>query len=214
MEIDKLSSGTIDGKPRGWARFILGIDCETTGLAYRSDDPSYNKETGEEYQAISFGLVVIDTETLSTQDEMYIEIQWNQTSVWDSKAEQIHGLSRSYLDEHGFTETEACEAIGSLIVKYWGVDNPIMLLGHNVHFDKCFLQRLFRKHGIELIFGNRHIDTCTIGFVCWNVFNSDDLFKELGFDDRETHNALDDIQMSIESVRLTRQLFQRCLDGN
>lgn len=205
--------GTIDGKPRGWCKFILAIDCETTGLAFRSDDPSYNSQTGEEYQAISFGLIVLDSETLSAVDQMYLEVQWNEKSVWSSEAEKVHGLSRSYLREHGFTETEACEAIGSLIVKYWGSDNPIMLLGHNVHFDKCFLQRLFRKHGIELIFGNRHIDTSTLGFVCWNVFNSDDLFQQLGVETRNKHNALDDIKMSVEVVRTTRKVFERCLDG-
>ena len=88
---------TIKGKPRGYFEKLLAMDCETTGLAINKDDPSYNPDTKEEYQAVSWGLVVADAATLKPIEKMYIEIQWNGTSVWDNRAQKIHGLSREHL---------------------------------------------------------------------------------------------------------------------
>lgn len=207
-------AGTVAGKPRGYYEKILAMDCETTGLASNADDPSFNPQTGAEYQAISWGLIVANAQTLKPIDKMYIEIQWNGDSVWDTRAQKVHGLSKEYLKENGFTEEEAVEAIGTLIIKHWGPDGRIGTLGHNVAtFDLWFLKRLFRRHDIDLRFGNRHVDTSSIGFVNWETFNSDDLFSAVGFDDRGAHNALQDAEQSLEAARRTRLLFKNCIDG-
>ena len=204
---------TPKGKPRGYYTLVLAMDCETTGLASNCDDPSYNPKTGEEYQAVSWGLVVADAQTLKPIEELYIEIQHNGDSEWDMRAQRIHGLSKDYLAENGFSEEEAVEAIGTLIMKYWGSEVSIRTLGHNVAtFDLWFFKRLFRRQGIELRFGNRHIDTSTVGFVNWETYNSDDLFEMVGFDARGEHNALDDAKMALESARVTRLLFKNCID--
>lgn len=203
----------MEGKPRGYFERVLAVDCETTGLAVNQDDPSYNPKTGEEYQAISWGLIVADAQTLTPIEEMYVETQWNGVSVWDDRAQKIHGLSKEYLEKNGFTEQETVEAIGTLIMKYWGPTVSIRTLGHNVvSFDIWFLKRLFRRHDIELRFGSRHIDTSTLGFVNWGTFNSDDLFSAVGFDARGDHNALDDARMSLESARVTKLIFNKCLE--
>lgn len=204
---------TIKGKPRGYFEKILALDCETTGLAVNRDDPSFNPETGEEYQAVSWGLIVANAQTLEPIEKMYIEIQWNEESKWDNRAQKIHGLSKEHLKKHGFTESEAVEAIGTLIMKHWGPTVRIGLLGHNVAtFDIWFLRRLFRRHGIELSFGSRHVDTSSIGFVNWNTFTSDQLFEAVGFDDRGDHNALQDAEQSLEAARITKLLFQSCIE--
>lgn len=205
---------TTEGKPRGYFEFILAMDCETTGVAVNCDDASYDPVTKKEYQAISWGMVVADAQTLKPVEKLYLEVQWNGVSEWDPRAEAIHGLSKEHLQKHGLTEVEAVEAIGSLIMKYWGPTISIRTLGHNVAtFDLCFLKRLFRRHGIELAFGSRHVDTSTIGFVNWNVFNSDDLFDIVGLQKRGKHNSLEDALMSLETARITRMLFERCIDG-
>jgi len=205
---------TIKGKPRGYFEKLLAIDCETTGLAVNCDDPSYNTATKDEYQAVSWGLIVADAQTLKPIEKMYIEVQHNGVAIWDNRAEKIHGLSREHLNANGFTEAEAVEAIGSLIMKHWGPTVNIKTLGHNVTtFDVWFLKRLFRKYKIDLKFGGRHIDTSSIGFVNWETFNSDDLFQMVGFDARESHNALDDATMALEAARVTRLLFKNCLDN-
>ena len=204
---------TIKGKPKGYFEKVLAIDCETTGLAINQDDPSFNPSTGEEYQSVSWGLIVADAATLKPIEDMYIEIQHNGVAKWDDRAQKIHGLSRDHLAKNGFTESEAVEAIGSLIMKYWGPTVSIRCLGHNVAtFDIWFLKRLFRRHDIELRFGSRHIDTSTVGFVNWQTFNSDDLFDAVGFDQRDKHNALDDARMALDAARITRLLFNKCLE--
>ena len=190
------------------------MDCETTGLASNCDDPSYNPKTGETYQSLSWGFIVANAQTLEPIEELYIEIQYNGTAVWDMRAQKIHGLTQEHLKVSGFTESEAVEAIGSLIMKHWGPTGRIGTLGHNVAtFDMWFLKRLFRTFDIELRFGNRHVDTSTVGFVNWETYTSDALFELMGYEARGDHNALDDAKMSLASARITRQLFKKCVDG-
>lgn len=198
--------GTIKGKPTGYYEKFIAIDCETSGLKYNGDDPS------EGFQSVSWGVIVADAKTLKPIEELYVEIKWNGESEWASGAQKVHGLSKEYLDENGMTEEEAVIAIGGLITKHFGVSS-IKCLGHNVaSFDIWFLKRLFRKFDIELKFGNRHIDTSSIGFVNWEVFTSDALFEAVGYDDRGAHNSLEDARMALEAARRTRVLFQSILD--
>lgn len=206
---------TIKGKPRGYFEKILAMDCETTGLAINRDDPSYDPENDVEYQSVSWGFIVANAQTLEPIEKMYIEIQWNGEAKWDNRAQKIHGLSKEHLAANGFTESEAVEAIGTLIMKHWGPTVRIGTLGHNVAtFDIWFLKRLFRRHGIELSFGSRHVDTSSIGFVNWNTYTSDQLFEAVGFESRGDHNALQDAEQSLAAARITKMLFNKCLDDD
>lgn len=202
-------------KPRGYFDFLLAMDCETTGLSYNTDDASIG------HQAVSWGIIVADAKTLKPIEELYVEIKWNEQSVaarnqdpkFGKTAEKIHGLTFDHLDQNGMDESEAVLLIGSLIMKYWGPTVSIRTLGHNVHlFDLPFFRAMFRRHGIELSFGNRHYDTNSIGFVAFDTFNSDDLFERVGFDLRGTHNALDDAKMALESARRIRVLCQSAVE--
>ncbi len=200
--------------PRGYFEKILALDSETTGLAYNSDDPSYDPVTGKTYQSVAWGFIVADAETLKSIEELYVEIQWDGESEWNTKAEAIHGLSREHLKKNGLTAEQAVEVIGDLIIRHWGPTNSIRTLGHNVvTFDLWFLKRLFRKFDIELKFGNRHVDTSSIGFVNWKTFNSDDLFDVIGMPTRGEHNALDDARFALEAARRTRVIFQHALEN-
>lgn len=201
-------------KPRGYFTRALVIDAETTGLAFGCDDASYNPTTKEKFQSVSWGLIVVDAQSLETIEEKYIEIQWDGKSVWHDRAEQVHGLSREYLAANGLTPEEAAIEIAGLILDHWGPSSPVCLIGHNVAtFDMWFLKRLLRDHGIEIKFGNRHVDTNSIGFSVYATYNSDDLFEEIGLPTRDPnkHNALDDARSSLAVVRATRSLFDACL---
>jgi DNA polymerase III epsilon subunit-like protein len=200
-------------KPRGYFEKFLVIDCETTGLCVNGDDPSFDPDTKREYQAISWGLIIVDAKTLKPIEEKYIEIKWNGDAIWDKRAQAVHGLSPEYLEENGLDEEEAVVEIASLIMKYFGPSNPVKTCGHNVTtFDVWFLKRLLRRYDIEVNFGNRHLDTSTIGFVCYEVFNSDDLFDLVGVN-RNLHNALEDARASLKVLQTTRAAFKACLDG-
>jgi len=209
-------------KPRGYFEKILAIDCETTGLCFSNDSPVYNEETGERHQTVSWGVIVARADNLKPIDELYVEIKWNKESKKQKKkdskfgsfAEKVHGLSKAYLEKNGVTEEEAIVQIGSLIMKHWGPKNRVVTLGHNVHtFDMPFLRDLFGRYEVDLKFGNRHIDTNSIGFVNWNTFNSDDLFGMIGFEERGDHNALEDIRQALEVARSTRLIFNKALNG-
>lgn len=202
-----------DKKPRGYFEKVLAIDVETSGMFYdnQSDDPSHNAATGEDYQIVSIGLIVADVATFKPVEKLYLEIKWDGESLWSKKAEAVHGLSVDYLEENGIDQEEAVVEIANLIIKYWGPDVPLCLLGHNVAtFDLKFLKRLFKKYGLEVRFGNRYIDTMSIGVATFGTFNSDDLFAAAGFPERDPakHNALDDAMMALQSARMVKELWQ------
>lgn len=209
---------TTPGKPRGYFQKLLALDCETTGFCF-GHNPVYNTHTKERHQSVSWGVIVVDAATLKPLDELYVEIKWNERSLiqrmnnpkFGKDAEKIHGLSLEALEENGVEEEEAVTQIGNLILNHFG-DGDIRLLGHNVvTFDRLFFDDLFRRHDINLKFGNRHIDTNTIGFVCYETFNSDDLFELIGIT-RETHNALEDARASLKVAQITRKLFKTVLE--
>ena len=199
--------------PRGYVTRLLAIDSETTGLAYNCDDPSYNPNTGEMFQAISWGIIVVDAVNLLPIEELYVEIQWDGKSVWSPGAEKIHGLSKQYLAENGITSTEAVEQIANLILKHWGPSSPVHVLGHNPWFDLSFLKRLLRSEGLEIKFGNKMVDTNSIGFAIYDTHNSDDLFEYVGIPSRKDHNALDDARCALQVLQTTRMIADACFGG-
>ena len=201
-------------KPRGYFEKLLALDCETTGLTFGGDDPSIG------HQAVSWGLIITDFKTLKPIEELYVEIKWNDISkaarkkdpAFGKRAEEIHGLTYDYLEKNGVDEEEAVVQLVSMIMKYWSPESCIPLLGHNViAFDMWFLKRMTRAHGISLKHGARHYDTNTLAGMCWQEFNSDDLFNACGLETRGSHNALEDAKHSLESARITRMIFQEGL---
>lgn len=200
--------------------FLLGLDFETTGVCVKNDDPLHNKRTGERHQAVSGGFIVIDAKTYKPIEKLYLEIKWNDEShrqvnknfEFGQYAVNIHGLSMDYLDINGVDEEEAVMQIANLIIKYWGTSSPLNCLGHNVHFDIRFLKDMFERHSLELKFSQRHVDSFTIGQVLWNAYNSDELFNLLVDTKRKKHNALEDIEMTLASIKTSRDLFGQFLE--
>lgn len=195
--------------PKGAFNKLLAIDCESTGGSFGTDDFSVG------HQALSWGIVVADAQTLRPIEELYVEIKWNDESKASKRkdpefgivATNIHGLTFEYLEENGMEEKDAVEVIGNLILKHFGPTSHIKCLGQNVHmFDIPFLRSLFRRFDIELKFGARHYDSNSIGFLT-GAFTSDALFDTMGFDERKEHNALDDAKMSLEACRMMKILW-------
>jgi len=202
---------------RGYFQYLLAMDCETSGMFFNQDDPSFNPQTKQTFQSVSWGLVVADAITLEPVDKLYLEIKWNGESEWSEKAQTIHGLTLKHLESHGMTEEEAVIEIGQMLLNYWGPDGNIRCLGHNVAtFDLWFLKRLMRKFEIELKFGSRHVDTSSIGFGTIGAYTSDDLFSTLGLPARDPskHNALDDALLALKSVQLIRTLWKQDVGVN
>jgi DNA polymerase III epsilon subunit-like protein len=195
---------------KAYFKHVLAVDCETTGLTFGSDDPS------DGHQAVSWGLVVADSQSFEPIEELYVEVQWNPVSIQSRKkdpkfgtyAEKIHGLSQSYLKKNGVPELEAVSQIANLILKYWGPTNAISTLGHNVAtFDMPFLRAMFHRHNVDMRFANRHMDSFSLGVGTVGAFDSNNLFETMGNSDRTDHNALDDCKMALDAFHLVKKLW-------
>ncbi len=203
--------------PRGYFKYVLALDSETTGLDWNDDDPSVG------HQAVSWGFIVADAETLIPVEKLYVEIKWNDISrlakeedpEFGTKASDIHGLTFAHLEEHGIPEDEAVIKIMTLILKYWGPTNQIHAMGHNVQsFDIPFLKSMLRRYDIELRFSSRQLDTNAMGFITVGSFVSDALFDVMGYDDRDGHNALEDAEQALGSARRIRSLWNEFVGVN
>lgn len=206
-------------QPRGYFQKLLAFDSETTGLCFSNDNPVHNVITGERHQAISWGFIIADSQTFEPIDELYVEVQWNEESIrqrnekphFGTAAEKVHGLTREHLTKNGVSEEEAVVQFANFIMPHFGTDGAIKTLGHNsITFDLPFLKDMIDRVGVDIRFGNRHYCSASIGLM-YDVYNSDDLFSLMGYDERHGHNALDDAHMTLDVFRQTKQVFKSIL---
>ncbi len=193
---------------------ILAMDCETSGLNWKSGHSECKQNVAEGYQAVQWGFVISDTKDYKPIAELEVKIRWNGESKWDVKAEAVHGMSKEYLEKHGVDEEEAVMDILEFLLEHLDITKPIFVLGHNVGtFDLPFLKDLLYRHGVEKIkFGHRCFDTFSLSMGTIKEHDSNMLFKRLGFADRNDHNALDDAKMALASFRLLNKAWTQMLE--
>lgn len=200
-------------KPKGYFNRILFVDVETSGMAFGVPDPTHYPQSTDTYQIVSIGLIVVDADTLQPIEKLYREVKWNGESVWEPKAEAVHGLSLTHLEENGVSEEDAAVEVAELIIKYWGTESPVSLGGHNVAtFDRYFLQRLMSTYDIPIKYAARTIDSNAIGFATFGSYSSDELFSLIGCTERDpnAHNALTDAENSLKVLQIVRKMFDAC----
>ena len=199
-------------KVKGYFSKLLVMDSETSGLEFNHYDPSLNPTNGETYQALSWGMVIVDTKSFKVLDTLYVEIKHNGVSLWSKQAEAVHGMSKEYLEEHGMSEEDAAVEIGEFILKHFGT-GVVHCAGHNVAtFDIWFMRRLMEKFDIMFNTGNRFVDTNSIGFNCYDTYTSDQLFDLMGVQ-RGSHNALEDALACVKVLKNTRHIYNTLLEG-
>lgn len=185
---------------------LIAIDVETSGLDF-GPDPTRN------HQIVSIGLIVADN-NFNEIDSTYIEIKWNETSWWSNKAEQIHGLSKEYLNEYGITEENAVIKICEFIFKHFDPNEKILMLGHNArNFDIPFLNKLLNKFDLSLNIHHRCVDSFSIGYVVFGAEDSNELF-DIFAPKRTQHNALEDARLSLLSCRNVKKMINKMLNNN
>lgn len=200
-------------------KFGLCIDWETTGCNWGGD-------SSIDYQGISFGAIVFKTDDFSAVERLYCEIKFKpDTYKWSLEAERIHGLTRDHLEAAGETQEDAACRLAELILKYWGPDSKVMVLGHNCLYDVRFTNQLLKSIGIEFSAERvtdleswievHHVllDTSSTGFIAFGLYKSDDLFECVGFDKRGEHNALTDAEQTLMTCAVIRQLVAAGLEG-
>lgn len=182
--------------------FGLAIDWETSG--YRA--PA-NKGEGyaDTHQGLSFGAKVVDMRSLDVVEELYLEIKYDPKYEWSDGAAKVHGLTKERLSS-GVTQEEAAMQLGNIIIKYFGTDD-VILIGHRVYFDRDFTDQLFDTIGIKMKWHPTLIDVSAISTVMLEMSKSEAIFQILGMPPRKAHNAMEDISMSLEVLRILKQYF-------
>lgn len=197
-------------------KFGLCLDWETSGA-------DFGKDSSINYQGLTFGAIIFNTEDFSEVETMYREIKFNDTKyVWSAEAEAIHGKSREHLEQHGVTQEEAAVDLIELISKYFA-GSKVLFLGHNPEFDRRFTNQLVKTVGFEFSVekepGDRtqievhHVmlDTSAAGFITVGLYKSDLLFEKMGFPARGAHNALDDARMTLQTCAVLKSLVSLAL---
>jgi len=188
-------------------KYGLCIDWETSGS-------NFTGLSHEEYQGISYGAIIFDTETFEPVEELYREIQFDETKYkWSDAAEAIHGLSRDYLAKNGVSREEALTDLLDMIVRYIGTDK-IFMLGHNSIFDRDFTLQLASDFGVSLKFHHVILDTSSTSFILNGMNKSNDVFSFwCGITRTENHNALEDARLALGAARAMRLLCKAALEG-
>lgn len=198
---------------RGKFDVVFAVDCETSGINY---ERGKCRNVTTNYQSISWGIIAARADNFKKIDEMYVEIQYNPKKyLWDTRAENVHGLSKDYLKENGETEEDAAAMIGEFIAEYLDdLNKPIVLLGHNVAtFDKLFLEKLLHGNDLPFKFAHRSLDTFSLSMATVKEYNSDDLFDAFGLDERGYHNALDDADNALQVFRKVNLIWDKIISS-
>jgi DNA polymerase III epsilon subunit-like protein len=188
-------------------KYGFGIDWETSGSAWGEDSTI-------DFQGVSFGAVVFDLATFEPVETIYREIKFDATRYkWSEGAQRVHGLSREHLEANGVTQEEASVALMEMYIKYFAPDERVFIIGHHTDFDIKFTQQLLEQFGIMFQVGATIMDTAGTGLINFGIHKSEDLFQFLGLPARTTHNALEDILLTLKAAQTMRAIFNAALNG-
>lgn len=126
---------------------IITVDVETTGT-----DPIRNS-------IVSIGAVVFEDTTKRFSDECRI---FDGAHVSD-KALEINGFTLEEISRKD-KQSEA-ELIQKFCSWYTSHNSPIVMAGHNTHFDLSFLTAACERAGISSVFGKRVLDQHSLCFA-------------------------------------------------
>ena len=170
---------------------MLVIDTETGGL-----DPL-------RHSILSLGAVIWEDGRLVDSIEIFVrEIE----CATDPEAIAINKMSLAWLNEHGVSPVVAVKQLEAFLALHFGT-KKVPLVGHNVHFDIGFVQRLYRLGGgaYERRYSHRVLDTASVLALLIlarrlppAVASSDGAFEYFGIRGRERHTALGDALATAE----------------
>lgn len=188
-------------------KYGFGIDWETSGS-------SWDDDSTKDFQGVSFGAVVFELATFEPVETLYREIKFDETKYkWQASAEKVHGLSREHLAANGVSQEEAATALMEMFIKYFAPDERVFIIGHHTDFDIKFTAQLLDQFGIMFQIGATIMDTAGTGLINFGIHKSEDLFQFLGLPARTTHNALEDILLTVQAAQMMRAIFNQALNG-
>ena len=95
-------------------------------------------------------------------------------------------------------------------MKYW-YDTPVLLYGHNTQFDLNFTKQLMMPFDIMFNTAITVVDLSTLGVVLFDIHTSNNIFDLCDLPQRQSHNALEDVKMTIAAFKTLRDLFRAAI---
>jgi len=166
------------------------IDTETTGL---------NPDDGHE--VIEFGAIVMIDGIII--DKIEIKIIPEALDRASAEAMRINGYSE-YKWRYAIPQIQASKFIYAFIES----NRDGMFVGHNLQFDKKFIEAMGKKHNIDLILSTPYMDTrdlCRANLAPYGLesMRLDSICEFLGWRRRKAHTALSDCE---DCARLIQNL--------
>lgn len=163
------------------------IDAETTGL-----DPA-------RHEILEVGVIRVRGDTFEEVDRTDVRVQPERIEDADPEALRVNGWSDEAW-EHAVSLSQALEWIAPHL-------DGACLAGHNVGFDRAFLDAAWRSTGVARPAMDHHVlDTATLAWplLAAGVIDSlslDPVCAHLGIDRTDPHRALADASRSMEVAR-------------
>ncbi|WP_336786894.1 3'-5' exonuclease [Paenibacillus sp. MMO-177] len=188
---------------------ILFTDSETGGL-----DP-------RRHSLLQLAVVSYEVgKGMIAADEFYVKNDHYELTEEAMKINQLDVLNEVHIK--GLYDHEACDRIVSFIERSFGqietkADRPI-LSGHNVGFDKSFMEYQLFDHyhtPMQKYISHRTLDIMSLlwglhiaGKIPVEACTSQGAFEYFGVDNKKAHTALSDILASIEVFEKAMKLMK------
>lgn len=166
---------------------LVFVDCETTGL-----DPAH-------HELLEVAALRVHPQTLAVETEVVLKVRPERIEDADPEALRING----YSEEAWANAVPLDEAMVQLAPVLTGA----MLAGHNIAFDRGFLDAAWKRVGHRPEALDHHaLDTATLAWPLLTSgtiesFSLASVCTHLGIERGEEHKALDDARASLDVAR-------------
>lgn len=177
--------------------YYLGIDTETGGLKARY------------HSLLTVGIVVVDR-ALRIRKKYELKVKANKNRCIKA-ALKLNKIDVVEHNKHAMSKKDAVKFIQYLCDEY-GYKGRVKLIGHNVPFDRGFLNALFKSQRRKFNSSYAYIDTQQIwrGLIAMNkvsIVSShlDDILDYLKIGRKGRHSALIDIVNTLKVLRAIKK---------
>lgn len=172
---------------------LVFFDCEFTGLEILK------------HELIEIGFVKAKAKTLEFIEEGDIKILPEHIETADPQSLEINGYNEEEWKKEGVSKKEGLE-------EFLRHTENCILIGHNVHADRMFVQKALEEAGLKSNFSYKSLDTLSLGWAKLKgqkEFKTFSLLNEMAphfkVDTGREHRAIDD-------ARTTYEVFKRLVD--
>lgn len=190
--------------------FLVFCDVETSGVALSGNDPSFDSFKKERFSIVSLAAIITDRSFNEIASFYKLSKFDSSTFTWQIKAQLIHGLSISKLNDTGVQQWELAESFQYfLLSNQIDTSRAIHFVGHNFRgFDFYFIDFLMLRYSRSLKFAGRCFDSNSLCLLT-GTEDSSGLFKKLEINRSEPHNSLDDCKATIEAFRKMTKRYEK-----